>query len=853
MKRLFEGFRPAHYQLELDPDRDSKRLSGTVTITGQKTGRPSQRLTFHQKGLKITEATVVRHDKKGDNAHDIVRIGHHSGFDEVRLHANGMLYPGNYTITLRFNGVITDGMHGIYPCYYEVDGHKKQLIATQFESHHAREAFPCIDEPEAKATFDLTLTSPKGETVLSNMPAARQQDKNGRTVTRFETTPKMSTYLLAFAYGDLQSKEAKTKDGVDVRIWATKAHPAAALDFALDVAKGSIEFFNRYFDVPYPLTKSDHIALPDFTSGAMENWGLITYRESCLLADPTTTSQSTFENIAAVIGHETSHQWFGNLVTMRWWDNLWLNESFANVMEYVVIDDLYPEWHVWNAFITAEGLMALRRDSIAGVQAVQTEVRHPDEISSIFDPSIVYAKGGRLLRMLMQYLGEENFRKGLTAYFAKHAYANTSGDDLWQALGASSGKDVGAFMNPWLVRSGFPVVRVSQRGNKLTLKQEHFLLDPAKADKTLVWPVPLLSDQLGLPALLDTKETEVQLDTTDFVRINQGALGHYVVHYTDAEHIASIAAMVGTKQLGVAERLMLLSDSSMLARSGDQSFARTLQLLKEYAAEDQEPVWDIMAVILADARRFIDTAPELEAPIKTLIRKLIQTQFARLGWEEKPDEDSQDVKLRATITGLGVYAKDEAVTRGALELFAAYQKDAGSVPAELRSIVFSAAVRTKLAGAFDYLLELEDSTANVDLKLDSCSALTTCEQPEEVQTLLDRLKDADKVRPQDLQRWLAYLLRNRHARKASWKWLKDNWSWIEKTYDGDKSYDYFPRYAASAFNTPELLKEYKAFFEPKTSDLALARNIVMGVEEITNRVAWLERDLGSIKQQLQTD
>ncbi len=851
MKRLFVGFRPTHYQLELDPDRESKRLSGTVVITGQKTGRPSQRLTFHQKDLKITEASVVRHDKKGDRTPLITRIGHHKGFDEVRLHADEMLYPGNYTITMRFSGTITDGMHGIYPCYYEIEGQKKQLIATQFESPHAREAFPCIDEPEAKATFELTLVSPKGETVLSNMPATEQQDKDGRTITRFETTPKMSTYLLAFAYGDLQSKETKTKDGVDVRIWATKVHPAAALDFALEVAKGSIEFFNDYFGVPYPLAKCDHIALPDFTSGAMENWGLITYRESCLLADPATASQSTFELIASVIGHETSHQWFGNLVTMKWWDNLWLNESFANVMEYVVVDGLRPEWHVWNAFITMEGLMALRRDSIAGVQAVQTEVHHPDEISSIFDPSIVYAKGGRLLRMLMQYIGEDDFRKGLTAYFNKHAYGSTVGDDLWQALGSASGKDVGAFMNPWIMRAGFPVVRVSQQGDKLALKQEHFLLDPAKTDKTLVWPVPLLSDRSDVPALFDTKETTAKLESANFVRINQGAIGHYVVHYTEPDHLKAVAAMVGTKQLGVAERLMLLSDSSMLAKSGDQSFAQTLKLLKEYAKEDEESVWDTMAIVLADARRFIDAVPELEAPIKALIRELIQAQFARLGWQEKPNEDSQDIKLRATITGLGVYAKDEVVIKEALALFAAYQKDAAAVPGELRSIVFSAAVRAKVKGAFDYLLELEENTANVDLKQDICSALTSCEQPAEVQTLLGRLKDADKVRPQDLQRWIAYLLRNRHGREASWKWLRDNWAWIEKTYDGDKSYDYFPRYAASAFNTPQLLEEYKVFFEPKTSDLALTRNIVMGIEEIANRVAWLERDLGSVKKQLQ--
>jgi aminopeptidase N len=383
VKRLYEGFQPKNYTLTLNPDRDSMHLSGTVTIIGKKTGRPSQRLTFHQKSLKVTEATITKKDKKSDQSIEVVRINHHASLDEVRLHADSLLYGGEYVITLKFSGTITDNMHGIYPCYYDLDDTKKALIATQFESHHAREAFPCIDEPEAKATFDLTIISPKGETVLGNTPIAFQTEKDGQLSTTFETTPNMSTYLLAFAYGDLQARSGKTKSGVDVNIWTTKAHQLESLDFALDVAIKSIDFFNEYFDVPYPLPKADHIALPDFSSGAMENWGLITYREVGLISDPKSTSQSSREYSAMVIAHETSHQWFGNLVTMKWWDDLWLNESFANVMEYVAVDALFPQWNIWNSFITMEGLGALRRDSIAGVQAVKTEVHHPDRKSVV--------------------------------------------------------------------------------------------------------------------------------------------------------------------------------------------------------------------------------------------------------------------------------------------------------------------------------------------------------------------------------------------------------------------------------------------------------------------------------------
>lgn len=850
VKRLFQGFQPKRYQLELTPDRDTMHLAGNIVIQGQKIGRPSQRITLHQKDLKVTSATISRHDKKGTQEFAVVRISHHKSYDEVRIHTEELLYAGTYTLTLSFSGAITDGMHGVYPCYYELDGKKQSLIATQFESHHAREAFPCIDEPEAKATFDLTLISPAGETALGNTPVQSQTEENGKCITVFETTPKMSTYLLAFAYGDLQSHTTHTKDGVAVSLWATKAHSSEALTFGLDVAKRSIEFFNDYFGVAYPLPKADHIALPDFSSGAMENWGLITYREATLLADPKTTSQSSREHIAMVIAHETSHQWFGNLVTMKWWDDLWLNESFANVMEYVAVDALFPQWHIWNAFITQEGLSAIRRDAIAGVQAVKTPVHHPDEISSLFDPSIVYAKGGRLLRMLMQYVGEKDFRAGLKAYFTKHAYGNTTGNDLWEALGAASGKNVAAFMDPWLIRSGFPVIQVTQEGSNLHINQEHFLMDPSKADVERIWPVPLLSSRPDVPALLESKALSAQLDTPDFIQINEGASGHYVVQYTQSKHSTAVAALVKAGKLGVAERLVLLSDSAMLARSGHQSFADTLALLECYAAEDQDPVWDIIALILADSRRFIDQDSRLEAPIKTLIRHLIAVQFARLGWDEKPGEPVQDTKLRATITSLGIYAGDEAITEGALLRFAAYQKDASSIPSQLRGIIFGAAVRNHVKDAFTYLLQLEESTSNVDLKHDITGALTACKREAEVVVLLGRLQDSDKVRPQDLIRWIAFLLRNRYSRELMWKWLRDNWEWIETTFAGDKSYDYFPRYAASAFNTRSLLKEYQTFFTPLQDNPALARNITMGIEEIENRVGWLERDVPAVTRSL---
>jgi aminopeptidase N len=847
VKRLFEGFQPHNYRIELDPNLQTQQVTGRVVITGQKTGRPSQRITLHQHGLKVTQATIVKTDKKGQESIAVARISHHKSLDELRLHSEHLLYPGTYTITLDYVAKVQETMHGIYASTYDIDGQKQKIVSTQFESHHAREAFPCVDEPEAKATFDLTLTSPTGQAVIGNTPIKDQQERDGKLVTTFETSPKMSTYLLAFVFGDLQYKETKTDGGVDVRVWATKAHPAEALDFGLEVAKRGIEFFDEYYGVPYPLTKCDHVAIPDFSSGAMENWGLITYRERCLLVDPATTSQSTRELVAGVICHELSHQWFGNLVTMRWWDDLWLNESFANVMEHLAPNALYPEWKYWNIFIAGDGLAAIRRDSIAGVQPIKTEVHHPDEISTLFDPSIVYAKGGRLIKMLIDYIGEEAFRKGLKAYFTKHAYGNTTGDDLWAALGEASGKDVASFMNPWLERPGFPVVKVDQQEKQVHLQQTHFLQDTTKADLDRIWPVPLLSSSDELPELFDAADAVTQTASTEFVRVNEGAIGHYVVQYMNPAHMETIAGLASQKALGEAERLMLLSDSSMLARAGYDSFTATLQLLQHYSEETSEPVWDIMALVIADARRFIDADESLEASIKALIRDLIDKEYQRLGWDIIPGEPSQDTKLRGTIISLGAYSEHPAILSRALELFEAYKHDQQAVHSELRSIVFGAAIRNDVPGAFEYLLELDENTNNVDLKQEILGTVTLVKDQERAALLLERIKDSNKVRLQDVDHWLVCLLRNRSIREQAWQWLQDNWGWLEQTFAEDKSYDYLPRYAASAFSTQKLLDEYTAFFGPKQDQPALARNIAMGIEEIKNRVTWLDRDVAAVR------
>lgn len=829
VSRLINTFRPNHYDLVIDVQREARTFSGTVAITGEKVSDEPIRL--HAKDISITAAQI-----NGVSVENIIPEQN----DETVL--NSDTPAGNVTITLEFNGAITDGMHGMYPCYYQVDGEKKELIATQFESHHAREVFPCIDEPEAKATFDLALTTETGVEVLSNMPVTEQKElDNEKRETRFQTTSRMSTYLLVWVVGDLHKKTATTKSGVEVNAWATKAHSLDMLDFPLDVAMRSIDFFDDYFGVPYPLPKADHVALPDFSSGAMENWGLITYREVCLLADDS-TAQSSREWIATVIAHETSHQWFGNLVTMRWWDDLWLNESFATVMEYIATDALFPQWNMWNNFASAETLSALRRDQLAGVQAVKVDVNHPDEISTLFDPSIVYAKGARLLKMLRSYVGEDAWRSGLANYFKQHQYSSTTGDDLWDALSKTSGKDVKTFMDRWLTQSGLPLVSVTTTGSGYRLEQRRFVVGEAADDRR--WDIPLNAHNTSFPEVLSRSFVEFDAPHT-LPLLNHDNTAHFVSTYDD-DAMKLVYEALQNGGLNVQDRLALLHETSLLTRSGDVSTANIITLVDRFSSEQEEPVWSIIAMIIGDLKRFVDDDDDAERNLKQFVQKLCLPLYNKLGLEKAPDESEQDTKLRALIVGLLCYGEHQPVLDWAVKQFASTE-DLGSLEAETRGVVFTAVARHGSPDDFARLLRAHDEATNPELRDDIASSVTATRSEAQITQLIARLQNSELTKPQDITRWYINLLRNRYAREQTWQWMQDNWSWIEKTFAGDKSYDDFARYSANILNTHEWLERYIAFFEPLSTQPALKRAYDIGLIDIRTRAEWLERDRKAVR------
>lgn len=827
--RLIDQFIPEQYQLSLDIDRPGRTFSGTVTISGI-SQTSDGRLALHAKDLQIDTATL-------DGKAAEFSYGEH---DELTI-SHPDITKGKHIIVIGFSSTITDAMHGMYPCYYEHDGVKKELLATQFESHHAREVFPCIDEPEAKATFDVVLATEPDITVLGNQPIERQNIENGKLVTTFQTTPIMSTYLLAWVTGELHSKSVTTKSGVNVSVWATPAQRPEALDFALEHSVKSIEFFDEYFGVTYPLAKCDQVALPDFSSGAMENWGLVTYRESALLADPATTTVASKHYIATVISHELSHQWFGNLVTMKWWNDLWLNESFATLMEYIAVDAIHPEWNVWLEFASQESIMALRRDAIDGVQAVQVDVNHPDEISSLFDGAIVYAKGARLMRMCQEYIGHKAFRDGLASYFKEFAYQNTEADDLWRHLSRTSGEDISSLMHTWISQSGYPVVHVTAS----SLSQEQFFVGPHEPSNKL-WPIPLgaESDE-DVPKLLETRE--LKLPIADDERLNIKDASHFITHYTP-EHLARLLA--GLAALDEIGRLQLLHEQTLLVRGGIIPSVDLISLLQTYKDETRESVWDIMALSLNELKKFVETDEAAEKKLRYFALTLATPQFERLGWTVKAGEDESDTKLRSLIIGLILYGEDEAALAHCDKLFA---DGVEAIDPEIRSLVIGAVVKKTTDNAtIRDLITLYSSTPSADLRDDICSGLTSAKQLSHITLLLEALTDTTIIRRQDLFRWFAYLMRSRYAREATWQWLTTHWSWIEREFAGDKSYDYFPRYAAAGQVTQDGLEAYKTFFLPKRDMPALTRTIDLGIKEIEARVELIERDTPAVLQKLQS-
>ncbi|APX71742.1 M1 family metallopeptidase [Companilactobacillus allii] len=828
----YDTFQPTHYDIFIDINRGTKQISGKSVIDGEATQKD---IFIQQKNMEIKSVTAdgVSVDFQVDNEKEAINIT--------------LPKAGKTTLAIEYKAPLTDSMMGIYPSYYEVDGVKKEIIGTQFETTFARQAFPSVDEPEAKAKFDLAIKfdEQEGETVLSNMPEVKTE--NG--VHYFDTTVRMSTYLIAFAFGDLQSKITTTKSGVKVGVFATKAHKANELDFALDIAKRAIEFYEDFYQTPYPLPHSWQLALPDFSAGAMENWGLVTYREAYLTLDPDNTSLDTKQLVATVITHELAHQWFGDLVTMKWWDDLWLNESFANMMEYVSVDAIEPDWKIWEMFQTSDVPAALQRDATDGVQSVHVNVEDPAEIDALFDSAIVYAKGARMLVMMRALVGDKALRKGLKNYFKAHQYNNAKGNDLWNAVGDAAGMDVASIMNTWLEQPGYPVVNAKVVDGKLTLTQQQFFIGAGK-DVGRQWKIPLNSNYEVAPTIMGDKElvlgdyTKLRKESGKPFRVNVGNNSHFIVKYDDTL-LQDI--LDNQSDLDAISQLQLLQDLRLLAEGKQISYASIVPLLPKFADSHSNVVNATLYRVANDLKKFVTPDSDEEKQLQKLFDQLSSKEVARLGWTKKSDESNDDQLTRPYVVNAALYAKNPKAILAAHELFEGNSSDLSAISADVRPLVLRNEVKNFGNEAlFDNLLDEYRKSSDASYKQDLCTALTATPDPKLIAKLISKFEDAQTIKPQDLRAWYRGVLANDEGQSAAWDWIRNDWQWLDDTVGGDMEFTTYITVTAMVFHTPNRLAEFKEFFEPKLNTPGMTREISMDIKIVETRVALIEDEKDAV-------
>ena len=830
--RFYEKFQPVHYDIYLDIDRAAKHFKGITTIKGNAV---DTKIALHQKFLNVASVQADGQD---------VPFSFSDHQEAIQLE---LPHSGDVELKVVYDAKLTDTMMGIYPSYYTVAGQKKQLIGTQFETTAARQAFPGIDEPEAKATFSLAIKYDEqpGETIIANMP----EDHVENGVHYFQETVKMSTYLVAFAFGELQSKFAKTKSGVEIGVFSTKAHQPKELDFSLDIAKRAIEFYEDFYQTPYPLPQSYQLALPDFSAGAMENWGLVTYREAYMLLDPDNTTLNQKRLIATVITHELAHQWFGDLVTMKWWDDLWLNESFANMMEYVAVDALEPEWNVWEMFQTSEVPMALQRDATDGVQSVHVAVDDPAEIDTLFDGAIVYAKGARMLVMVRALLGDDAMRRGLKNYFAAHQYGNATGADLWQALGEASGMNVGQIMESWLEHPGYPVVEVKVEDGKLMLSQQQFFIGDGE-EKSRLWQIPLNANYNQAPAIFSEQSlvlgdyAQLRKQNGRPFRVNVGDNSHVIVKY-DETLLNDILDHLD--ELGAIDQLQLLQDLRLLAEGRQISYAQIVPLLSRFKDSRSGIVNEMLYHVANSLKNFVQPAAKTERQLQQLFDQLSVKQVQRLGWLSQKDESNDDQLTRPIVLSAALYAQNRDTIKQAQALFDKYQDHLADLPDDVRGLVLANEVKNYGSQElFDTLLADYQKTADAGFKQDICAALTKTQDDQLIAQLIDRFEDADTIKPQDLRAWFRGVLANDHGQQAAWDWIQQEWSWLEKTVGGDMEFPTYITVISRIFKTSQRLAEFKRFFTPKENDPMLKREIQMDEKVIASRVELIESEQAAV-------
>jgi puromycin-sensitive aminopeptidase len=763
--RLPTGIRPTAYRAWLSVDLKSRAFSGIERIE-LRLDAPTDEIALHAADLDVRLARC----HLGSRSLLASSIGVAAASETVLLRFPERLPEGTATLELAWGGRMSPGLRGLYFA-------GQNVAITQFEAADARRLFPCFDEPGFKATWQLTVDAPAGIQVLSNSkPLAQGRAWPGRQKVEFSKTPKLPTYLVALALGDLQAPKAGAVRGVPVRTFAVPAKQAL-IPFGQQAALEALPRLWDYFGVPYAFGKLDQVGVPDFEAGAMENAGLVTYREVALLLDPAIASLAQKKRVAEVVTHELAHQWFGNWVTMQWWDDLWLNEAFATWMAYKVVDRWQPKWRVWLDFDQGKAA-AMHLDALRSTHPIRAEVRNAAEAGESFD-LITYEKGGAVLRMIEGYLGEDRFRAGIRQYMKRHAQANAVADDLWSALAVASKEPVVELANAWIRQPGFPVVRVAVEGRKVRLTQKRFFSDPGATWEPGTWPVPMV---LRYGAGKGVKERRVLLEgVSDEVTLeaeprwlcaNAGSTGFYRVEY-DSSALARLRENLSA--LSPSERIGLLNDQWSLVRSGAAEIGAFLDLASAFGGEEDYAVLaELVGRLGAIEYRLVSEADRPR--FRAFVARLFAPQLRATGWDASAkEEDAVRLRRAAAVRALGGIAREAETVREALARLERWLSgDRAALEANLNDAAVEMAARAGDASAFERFQKLFASEKDPAFRRRYLHALAAFEAPE-LWRRAARMSFTDEVPLQDAASFAGALLANSASREAYWGQLRGNW------------------------------------------------------------------------------
>jgi puromycin-sensitive aminopeptidase len=772
--RLPSSVRPLRYRARLHVDPGARTFRGRATIEIV-TDAPAREVILHAADLEIESAAVrARAGAVGARARSVKES------DTVVLALDGELPAGAAELDLAWSGRFNEGLRGLYSA--------GPIAVTQFEAADARRVFPCFDEPGFKATWRLEVDAPAELVTLSNSAVESERTDGGRRTVAFRETPPLPTYLVALAIGRVEGTPPLGVRGVPVRTFAVP-EKLGLTAFGQEVAVEVLPRLEDYFGLPYAFGKLDQIGIPDFEAGAMENAGLVTYREVALLLDPATASLPVKKRVAEVVTHELAHMWFGNWVTMRWWDDLWLNEAFATWMAFKVVDAWKPEWRVWLEFDGGKAA-ALHLDALASTHPIRSEVKNADEATESFDV-ITYEKGGAVLRMIESWLGEAPFRDGIRLYMRRHGKGNAVADDLWGALGEASRQPVQELANAWIGQGGFPLVEATRRGRALRVAQRRFFSDPdamARGDGGR-WPVPLVvrwRDGAGvheLRHLLRAEAEELTLAGEGEIAwacANAGATGFYRVAY-DAAGLAALAAHL--PELAPPERISLLADGWALVRARLLEPTAYLDLLARFGGESDDAVLEELVGRLAGVEHRLDGAPR--AAFQAFVAALLGPSLRAIGWDAPPAEpDGARLRRASLVRALGLVARDVPTVReGQARLERFLRGDGAAVEANLHDAVVAMSARAGDAARFDLLRARYEAEQDPAFRRRYLLALAQFEDPR-LAARAEELSFSGDVPLQDAASFTAALLANRTARASYWSALRARWGDVEARLGG---------------------------------------------------------------------